>query len=162
MSHDHQVLRVGAEPSLAFSGAVDGPARGGRVQVALRRAGDPMPTLGMRVCTAQDGRSYGSGEVTEFCGSNGGLRVCFGARWRLRGDVNSAAVPDIRLERGDRGRGRRELQPEAGETVCDGAGSFVHLGSDSRAQYGPVNLAVTRQRGQVAMMRAMRGRAKRR
>jgi hypothetical protein len=65
----------------------------------------------------------------------------------LPGDVDSAAVPDIRLERGGRGRGRRKLQPEAGETVCDGAGSFVHPGSDSRARYGPVNLAGVRQAG---------------
>jgi hypothetical protein len=52
----------------------------------------------------------------------------------LPGDVDGAAVPDVGLERGDRGRGRRELQPEAGETVCDGAGSFVHLGSNSWAR----------------------------
>jgi pimeloyl-ACP methyl ester carboxylesterase len=52
--------------------------------------------------------------------------------------------------------------PPAGETVCDGAGSFVHLGSGSRVRYGPVRLPVTGQPGQVAMMRAMRGRARRR
>jgi hypothetical protein len=52
----------------------------------------------------------------------------------LPGGVDGVAVPDIGLERGNRDRGRRELQSEAGETVCGGAGSFVHLGSKSRAR----------------------------